>query len=370
MVLLDDAARERQPEAPAAGLGRESRFEDAFPVALGNALACVLHVDHNAPVVRRNPHVDGSVALQGVERVFHQVLHDPFEQCGVDVGLHGGDGQSVVVERHVAGNALAEIHDRFAHHFVDVRRGEGRLGADFRKTVHDLHQVREVLVHLLDGRLVHILRTQVFDPSQQRRGRGSQLVGGLLGQSDPDAVLLVVLRRAESNESQRDEGCDDEELHVGEVVERLEQRRLAVEDDVVMLRRPDELHRDRRVVDRKFVDLFPEPSGMVDDLLGDEVRVDDFEVLVGDDERDVVAVGHDVGHERVLDRAAQHVARHALHGVGPQRHVVLLLLLEPPGHVVGVEQRQGAERHPDDDHHHPVAEREEFSPDFHVFTCA
>lgn len=238
------------------------------------------------------------------------------------------------------------------------------------KTVHDLHQVREVLVHLLDGRLVHILRTQVFDPSQQRRGRGSQLVGGLLGQSDPDAVLLVVLRRAEGDESQRDKGRDDEELHVGEVVERLEQRRLAVEDDVVMLRRPDELHRDRRVVDRKFVDLFPEPSGMVDDLLGDEVRVDDFEVLVGDDERDVVAVGHDVGHERVLDRAAQHVARHALHGVGPQRHVVLLLLLEPPGHVVGVEQRQGAERHPDDDHHHPVAEREEFSPDFHVFTCA
>ena len=146
MILFDDAARERQPEAPAAGLGRESRFEDAFPVALGNTLARVLHVDHNAPVVRRNPHVDGSVALQGVERVFHQVLHDPFEQCGVDVGLHGGDGQSVVVERHVAGNALAEIHDRFAHHFVDVRRGEGRLGADFRKTVHDLHQVRDAEV--------------------------------------------------------------------------------------------------------------------------------------------------------------------------------------------------------------------------------
>ena len=41
VVLLDDAARERQPEAPAAGLGRESRFEDAFPVALGNAFARV-----------------------------------------------------------------------------------------------------------------------------------------------------------------------------------------------------------------------------------------------------------------------------------------------------------------------------------------
>ena len=37
-------------------------------------------------VYKRQPHVDGSVALQGVERVFHQVLHDPFEQCGVDVG--------------------------------------------------------------------------------------------------------------------------------------------------------------------------------------------------------------------------------------------------------------------------------------------
>ena len=70
------------------------------------------------------------------------------------------------------------------------------------------------------------------DPAEQRGGGGAQLVGGLLGQPDPDAVLFVLLGRAESDESQQDEDGDDAQLHVGEVVERFEQARLSVEDDV------------------------------------------------------------------------------------------------------------------------------------------
>ncbi len=179
-------------------------------------------------------------------------------------------------------------------------------------------------------------------------------------------VLLVVLRRTEGDESQCDESRDDEELHVGEVVERLEQRRLAVEDDVVMLRRPEPNFTGiGGLSDRKFVDLFPEPSGMVDDLLGDEVRVDDFEVLVGDDEGDVVAVGHDVGHERVLN-GPHDIAADAFHGVCPEGDVVLLLSLELPGHVVGVEQGQGPERNADDDDDEPVPEGEFLRVEFHV----
>ena len=112
---------------------------------------------------------------------------------------------------------------------------------------------------------------------------------------------------------------------------------MAVEYDVVVLG-PPELDRDGRVLLREAVDGAPQLLGVVDHLLGYEVEVDYFEVFVGDDERYVVAVAHDVGDERVLQEVAAHVAVHALHGVGPQQHVVLLLLLELAGHIVGEEQ--------------------------------
>ena len=85
----------------------------------------------------------------------------------------------------------------------------------------------------------------------------------------------------------------------------------------------------------QFVDHPAQTVGVVDDLVRNQVRPEHFEVLVGDDERDVVAVGDDVLNERVLHRTAHHVAVDPLHGVRPQRHVMLLLLLEPLGHVVG-----------------------------------
>ena len=63
MVILHDAARKRESEPPAAGLGRESRFEDTLPVPLGDALAGILDVDHHVLVVRRDAHVDRPVPL-------------------------------------------------------------------------------------------------------------------------------------------------------------------------------------------------------------------------------------------------------------------------------------------------------------------
>ena len=163
-----------------------------------------------------------------------------------------------------------------------------------------------------------------------------------------------------------DEGRDDQNLHVREVVERFEQRRAAVKDDVVMVVRPPEPHRARRILLRQFVDHPAQTVGVVDDLVRNQVRPEHFEVLVGDDERDVVAVGDDVLNERVLHRTAHHVAVDPLHGVRPQRHVVLLLLLEPLGHVVGVEQRDHAEGYAHDDNHHAVAEREYVAADLHA----
>ena len=85
-----------------------------------------------------------------------------------------------------------------------------------------------------------------------------------------------------------------------------------------MLCRPEHLDRNGGVLLGEAVDLFAQPVRVLDDPVGDEVRVHHPEVLVGDDERDVVAVGHDVAQQRVLEgAAAQHVAVDAFHGVSP-----------------------------------------------------
>ena len=137
---------------------------------------------------------------------------------------------------------------------------------------------------------------------------------------------------------------------------------------IIVVGPPPETDRARGVLLGELLDLAAQLVGMVDDLLGDQVRiVDHLEVLVGDDEGDVVVVRDEVLHERVLDLelAAEHFAVHALHGMGPEGDVVLLLLLELLGHVVGVEQRDAAQHHAHDDYHHAVAEREYVTTQFH-----
>ena len=105
---------------------------------------------------------------------------------------------------------------------------------------------------------------------------------------------------------------------------------------------------------------------MPDDPLGDEVRADDLQILVGDDERNVVVARNEVVDQRVLrlDRAAQHVAVQLLHGVGPEGHIVLLLLLEAESQLIGIEERERPEQGARHDHRHAVAEGEDFT-EFH-----
>ena len=45
----------------------------------------------------------------------------------------------------------------------------------------------------------------------------------LLGQTDPDSILLVLLGRAEGDKYHHAEDKDDQNLDIGEVIERLEQ---------------------------------------------------------------------------------------------------------------------------------------------------
>lgn len=68
------------------------------------------------------------------------------------------------------------------------------------------------------------------------------------GQSDPYAVLLVLLGRAESDETQQDEDRNDGEPGCREPVEGLEQPGLAEEYDVFVVFAPVVLDRDRGVL--------------------------------------------------------------------------------------------------------------------------
>jgi len=56
---------------------------------------------------------------------------------------------------------------------------------------------------------------------------------------------------------------------------------------------------------------------MFEDALGHQVRLEHLQILVRDEERDIVAVGHDVLHQWVVERTAQHIAVDALHRMGP-----------------------------------------------------
>ena len=218
--------------------------------------------------------------------------------------------------------------------------------------------MRQILVHLLDRLLIDGLAAQILDPPQQRRRRRSQLMRRLLRQTDPHAVLFVLLRRTEGDVSDEDEEKDDPQLHVREEVKPFEQLRLAVEDDVPVFGTPPIVDRLGLVLLREAVDLAAQPVGMVQHLARHQMRLDDVEPLVGDDEGDVVAVREDALDERIVDRAAEGVAARLLHGVRPHLDVVLLLLAQVVRHAVGVDQRQQADDHAHGDHHDPVAERE------------
>ena len=97
------------------------------------------------------------------------------------------------------------------------------------------------------------------------------MVGGLFGQSDPDAVLFILFGGTEGDESHQDEDGHYAELDVGEPVERFEQSRLSVEDDVPVILSPIVLNGDRSVFLGQLIDLLPKMVRVVDDLLRNEV---------------------------------------------------------------------------------------------------
>ena len=80
VVLLDNAAAERQAQTPAARFGREAGLEESLPIVACDALTRVAHIDKDTLRVRRYGDLDRALTLQGVERIFEQVLDHPLEQ--------------------------------------------------------------------------------------------------------------------------------------------------------------------------------------------------------------------------------------------------------------------------------------------------
>lgn len=80
VVLLDDAAGERKAKAPAAFFGGIAGVEHGFEAIAGYALAGVGHVDECVAAVATESHGYGAVAVDGVDRVFYKIFHNPLEE--------------------------------------------------------------------------------------------------------------------------------------------------------------------------------------------------------------------------------------------------------------------------------------------------
>ena len=165
-------------------------------------------------------------------------------------------------------------------------------------------------------------------------------MGGLLRQANPHSVLLILLGGLQSNEGKDDEDGDNQPLHIGEVVQRREELRPAVEDYMAMAVRPHHPYGAGRILLNQLVELAAELVGITQHILGDAVTHNQREVLVGDDEWDVVLRTHDMRDKRVGAVVTEGIATHSLHRRHPQRNIVLLLLTQHVSQPIGIEQRQ------------------------------
>ena len=80
VIFLDDAFCKRQSEAPAATLGGKARVEHVLEVFARDAFAGVGDVDKDAVGIRCYGDAQRAFALHGVDSIFRQVFHHPFEQ--------------------------------------------------------------------------------------------------------------------------------------------------------------------------------------------------------------------------------------------------------------------------------------------------
>lgn len=190
VVLVDDASGQGQAEAPAAALGGEAAVEDALLHRGTHALAGVADVDVDVAGVLRAHDGHGAGAFHGVDGVLAEVLYHPLEEVPVQRGYEGlvlGEGDD---ELHLPGRAALQVAYGSAHGLLDTLFLQLGHGADFREAVGDSLQALEVFADLGGIFVAELLAFQVVGPRHERGEGSAQLMGRLLGQTHPDAVLL------------------------------------------------------------------------------------------------------------------------------------------------------------------------------------
>ena len=97
MVFLYDAFGKRQSQSPTTFLCGEARAKHVLYVLVFYALACILHVYHNAAGRGMCLDMYASLATHGVNSILAEVFENPLQELGVsiDSGLvlvqFGGD---------------------------------------------------------------------------------------------------------------------------------------------------------------------------------------------------------------------------------------------------------------------------------------
>jgi hypothetical protein len=69
-----------------------------------------------------------------------------------------------------------------------------------------------------------------------------------------------------------------------------------------------------------------------------QVVRDNSQILVGYDERDVVAIVYDTRYKRIVDVVAHSVTIYALHCGSPQLYIVLLFVVQSLSHTIGEQE--------------------------------
>ena len=154
----------------------------------------------------------------------------------------------------------------------------------------------------------------------------------LFGQTDPHPVLFILFGRPQRNVPEQHENDDDQQLDIREIGQRLEQLRL-VEKDIkrLVVKR---LYLDPGIDFGQFDQLLIEQVGVVQNMLGDQMRSDHPLIPVDQNERDVVSGRNDREQQRISRVGPQLTKRRH-----PYIHLVFLLFAQLCGHVVGEQQR-------------------------------
>ena len=87
MVVFNDSLHQGKPQPPTSFLGGEAGFEHVLDLALGNAFSIVFNVDKNRLLtLHANGDLHAANATHGVNPIFDNILHHPFEKWFVHLG--------------------------------------------------------------------------------------------------------------------------------------------------------------------------------------------------------------------------------------------------------------------------------------------